>query len=239
LKMLRFCGSLELKEVRNGLRRHALRGGYVVPPPPILAHVLAAYGFEMQDGHVSQQQENPSNASTSEEIILEELEYRGPIVSHYELAQAFAQAGLSVAALSAALRYSPLFTRVDVGLWKLRGKSVTHGDIRNARQRQPVTAADPEILFDPTGAVRLRLNLGNVAITSGVIFIAHIPNLTGTWGAQANGLPCGNVRVRDNQIWSLSKSFRVINAKVGERVELRFDMWEHTIKVAKVGDETQ
>jgi hypothetical protein len=236
LKMLQFCGPLEVKEVCSGLRKHVSRQGYVVPPIPIMLQVLTAYGFKLQDGRISWPCENLSTTSTSETIILRELDRLGPVVSHFELLQAFAQAGLSVPALYVTLRYSPLFAKADMGLYKLRGKVITQGDIQNTKERQTVTVADPEIQFDPTGVICFRLNLGSMAIAGGAMYTAHIPNLTGKWACCADSLACGTVSVRDNQIWGLAKSFRTIKACVRDRVELKFDTWQRTVTVTKVSD---
>ncbi len=239
LKMLKFCGSLELKDVCGGLRKHVSRGGYLVPPPSILAQVLTAHGFQLRDGYVSWQHENPSTASSSEEVVLREIDRNGPIVSHFELVQAFAQSELSLPALSVTLRYSPLFTKVETGLYKLRGKNITQGDIERTQKRQPLTDADPEVEFDLSGSICFRVNLGSMAITSGVIYTAHILNLTGSWASFADGDSCGTVKIRDNQIWGLMKTFRAIKVNLGDRIELRFNTWERTVNVAKVSNENQ
>jgi len=146
LKIVRICGPLGLEEIYAGLSRHGARRGHIVPPPPILAHVLATLGFEVQNERVSWQWQNPGEASPSEKIILGEMERLGPIVSHLELAHAFAQSGLSVPALAVTLTYSPLFTRVGFGLYTLRGRIVTQGDIETVRQRRPSPPPGPRFL---------------------------------------------------------------------------------------------
>ena len=160
LKMLRFCGPLEIDQAARGLRRRASRQGYSVPPPAVLTQVLTRYRFVVKDGYVTWHDDNLSTASTGETIALGLVEALGPVVSHFELVQAFIEAGLSVPALSAVLRYSPLLVKVDSGLYKLRGKAVSHGDIEKARLRQPITDTNSEIKFDTSGAIHLRLNLG-------------------------------------------------------------------------------
>ena len=81
--------------------------------------------------------------------------------------------------------------------------------------------------------------LGSIAIASGVVYTSYLPNLTGKWTAYVNGAACGSITVRDKQIWSLMKPLKVIKVRVGDRVELKFDTWEHAVHVAKVNDEPQ
>ncbi len=234
LRTLKYCGPLEIKEIRRGLQNHASRRQHVVPPPQILARSLQAIGFDIQDGIVSWRHENKSEISASEECVLRELERIGPVVSFFDLSQTFAEAGLSSPALSVVLRYSPLISRVDTGLYKLRGRQITLADIHKAQERQTSTAANPELLYEQNGTIRFRLNLGNLPIVSGVIFSTHIPNLSGEWSVEVNETPTGIVRVRENKIWGLAKAIREVGVKVGDRVELKFDTWQRKVTITKV-----
>lgn len=238
LKMMKFCGPLEINEICNGLRRHMSRGGHSIPPPAIMEQVLVALGFQINGGRASWPFENISIASKSENIILDTLGRFGPVISHFELVQAFTQAGLSLPALSVTLKHSPLFAKVEMGVYKLRGKAHTHGDLEKVQQRQPVTAAEPEVAFDLTGNIRFRINLGSMAVTSGVIVTSHLPNLSGRWTSFVDDLACGSITIRDTQIWSLTKSLRCLNAQVGERIELNFDTWKHIVTVSRIQNET-
>lgn len=239
LKMLKYCGPLDIKEIWRGVRSHVSRRGYVVPPTSVLLQTLISYGFDLQDGKVIWKLHNPSSASKSEKIVLEEIHRIGPVVSFSDLSQAFLNADLSIPALSNVLSHSPLVAKIETGLYKLRGSDVEQVDIHRAYERQPYTVANPEIRFEPSGIVRFSLNLGNLAITSGVIYSSHVPNLAGDWSVQVGDIPCGNVRVRDRQLWGMSKLFRTIKAQVGDRIEFGFDTWKHTVTVTKVQDESQ
>jgi hypothetical protein len=239
LKMLQFCGPLTIEQICRGARRHASRKGHTVAPPDVLSQILTRYHFVIDDGYITWHHDNPSTASASEMVALRVIEQLGPVVSHFELVQAFIDAGLSIPSLSSVLRYSPLFVKVDFGLYKLRGKAVSQGDTERTRLRQPVTDANAEIAFDTSGAIRLKLNLGSIAIASGVIYTTRLPILTGRWAVYVNRAMCGSLTVRDKQIWSLMKPFRLIKAQIGDRVELKFDTWEHVVHVAKVNDESQ
>jgi hypothetical protein len=200
---------------------------------------LVAYGFQLQDERLSWSGANRSTLSASEALVLREIERLGSVVTHYDLSQAFMGAGLSLPALSNTLAHSPLFAKVKSGLYKIRGTIISLEDISKAEERQSTTAANPEVIYDTSGAIRFRLNLGNIAAATGSVFTTHIPNLTGDWPAYVNDAPCGVVRVSDKQLWGLGKSFRVIKVQVGERLELTFDTWQRRVSIAKVGNESQ
>ena len=239
LKMLKFCDPLDMKEIWRGVRSHVSRRGHVVPPPSTLLQVLLAYGFQLEDGRLSWSGANGSQLSASETLVLREIRRLGPVVSHYDLSQAFMEASLSLPALSNTLAHSPLFAKVKAGFYKIRGSSISQEHISKAEERQLTTVANPEVIYDTSGTIRFRLNLGNIAAATGSLFTTHIPNLTGNWSACANDVPCGVVHVSDKQLWGLGKSFRAIKVQVGERVELKFNTWQRTVNIAKVSNESQ
>jgi hypothetical protein len=183
LKIIKYCGPLDIKEIHQGVRKHLSRHGIGSVPIPILEMVLDLYGFEIKDGKTHWPFENSAVASSSEFVILKQFDEIGPVVSHFELAQGIMKANLSIPALSVALRYSPLFSRVGMGFYKLRGKTITLGDVENAKSRQVLTEANAEIAFHLDASIELKVTLGSMTITSGVLYSSQLPNLTGKWPA--------------------------------------------------------
>jgi hypothetical protein len=239
LKILRFCGNLSIKDVQVGLSKHAARFSYDVPPPPILGRVLNMLGFEISEGLVAWPKDNSSTLSGGEQIVMKELELRRGIVSFFELVQAFETNNKSVPLLSVTLRYSPVLVKIRSGFYKLRGSTLTPEVLKNALERQPVTVADCELRFDLSGAICCSLNLGNSALSSGVINTPYLEGLTGNWSVLVNNQNHGSARVRNNQMWALGRAFHALQVQLGERVELRFDTWARTVTLSKSHDESK
>lgn len=150
MRMLRFCGPLPIQEIARGLQQHIARRHYVAAPPHVLAHVLRALGFQVTDGLVSWPSENLAKLSRGEKVILQTIERLGSVVSAHELSQAFVNAGLSRNSLTMTFNQSLLFVKVGSGLYALRGKPITPGDIERAIARKAVrTAASSRIFTSP------------------------------------------------------------------------------------------
>jgi hypothetical protein len=231
LRMLRFCGQLNLNEVHLGLSKHAERLKYDVPPVDVLHRILEMYGFTIDEGRVAWKHDNPSALSGGEELIFRELKSYGGIVGYFELVQAFENAGKSLPALSKTLAYSALFKKAAIGLYILRGTSVTELEIQKAKERQPQTVSNTEITFDLSGEVVFRLNLGSLTISTGVIYAPCLQYLSGTWYVELDGQVYGNLKISDHQLWGLGKVLRAMHLQVGDRVELRFDTWSRAVKL--------
>lgn len=238
LKIIRYCGPLEINEICNGLRRHMSRHGYSVPPPAILEHVLLTNGFQIQNSHLVWPYENNCVASTSEKIFIQEIQRLGPVINFFELVEAFTKSGLSIPALSVVLRYSPLITRMKIGYYTLRGAFHSLVDYEKARHRQPVTIADPETTYEITGQIRFRINLGSVAISSGVI-TGQLPVSSGKWALFVDETECGVVKISDNQMWGLGKAIKKLNLQIGTRIEMLFDTWKQQVHMMALSNELE
>lgn len=236
LKMMKICEKLDVKEVYRGLHRHCQKFGYDVPPPAILSKVLRTYGFTVENDCVEWSGENASTVSSGEQIILGSLRATGPVVGFFELAQAFKESGKSLPLLSVTLRYSPLFSRIRPGLYKLRGTNVTQGEIQEASERQPETDSNFEIVYEISGDINVILNLGATAIATGVISSPHLDALHGRWQLAARGQAFGNARIENKYMWGLLKALHAVDARLGDRVMLKFDPIKRDVTLSKDHD---
>jgi hypothetical protein len=234
MKMLQYCGNLEIKEIHSGLRRYASRFKFEVPPPSVLIHVLKLYGFDLEDGRVYWRFPNNIDASPGEQIALDRLRELGNVAGYFEFAETFEKQGRSFPLLSMTLSKSPLICKVESGLYKLRGCDLSYEDIQRARERQLTINADSDVSFNVDGSIVLSINLGHMAIFTGVVSCSHLANLDGRWNVQYAQSRVSQVRVKNGQMWTLTNAFRAANAHVGDRVELVFNTWSRVVTIKKL-----
>ncbi len=164
MKMLRYCGNLEIKEIHLGLRRYASRFKFEVPPPGVLACILKLYGFDFVDEKVTWKFPNTVDTGKGEQLVLERLRDLGGVAGYFEFAEEFEKQGKPFPLLSVTLSKSPLICKVESGLYKLRGSNPSYEDILRARTRQSTISAESDVTFSLDGSIALQLNLGSMAI---------------------------------------------------------------------------
>ena len=124
-KMSQHCGPLTIDDICSGIRYAVSRTNFPVPPPDVMGQILQMYGYQNEGGLYYWDGEMDEELNRGESIIMNGLAQNGPVVHHAELAQAFIDSELSFPSLHGTLQRSPLFARIDKGLYKLRGKPVT------------------------------------------------------------------------------------------------------------------
>ncbi|MFW6116904.1 MAG: DNA-directed RNA polymerase subunit alpha C-terminal domain-containing protein [bacterium] len=129
-KMTQYCGPLSTDSICSGLRHWVSRTRFPVADPEVMERILSMYEYRLDDGHWQYEVETDEQLTRSETIIKQCIDECGPVVRRSQLKAAFAESDLSVSSLSYTLRRSPIFERIDRGLYKLRGNPVPLEDNR-------------------------------------------------------------------------------------------------------------
>ena len=132
-KMFQHCGPMSIDNVCSGLRHVLSRTNFPVPPPDVMDEIVTIYGYRCTDQLYYWDGSSDENLNASETIIMDCLDRIGPVVHHSELTHAFIKSNLSFPALSATLKYSPLFEKIETALYKVRGRSIGYQDIERAK----------------------------------------------------------------------------------------------------------
>lgn len=241
LAMMEVCGPLEFELFCDGLRRYSSKFFDVLAPSTVIAAHLEALGFRLEKGYVSWYESLKGHLAYSDRCFVEFAGQRGPIVSFPEIVEIFQEKGYSIAtATSRVLPQSPVVERVEVGLYKIRGRKHTWDDIENARNRQKTIDYNPEVVYGIDGISRYRITIGSWAL-NGVISISTgqqpLPNCDG-WNIVVQGKYYGTAGQGEQLIWGLTSAFNALGIQIGDRVELAFDTWqEPEIRIMKIQDD--
>ena len=256
-KMLQFCGQLSIDDICAGIRHGVSRSGFSeptyltsreitqsrsmfpVPPPEVMVEILRIYEYQRQDEWYYWDGEIDEKLSSGETVIMNCLETVGPVLHHSELALAFTESNFSFPALHATLNGSPLFDKIDSGLYKLRGRDVTLQDIERAKAAAEPQSLRPEIEYDVSGNIIVSLTLRTIALASGTIFCEQFPNLNGNWTCYVNGEEAEELRATENEFRHLRKSFELLDCKPGNRLKFIFNTWERTVAIEKAGSDAE
>lgn len=236
-KMTYYCGPLNLENICGGLRHAVSRTRYPVPPPDVMEAILKSRSYTCDDNLFYWDGPVDESLSRGEEIILECLNNNGPVVHHTEIAQAFIDSELSFPSMHATLKRTPIIEKVEVGLYKLRGRKVTIEDIdraKNAGERIPV---DLVVSYDKTGKIGIEASLGILPVGTGVFFSENLPNLIGEWKCRISENEFEDVVVTDNEIRKLLKPFEYLQCEIGDRISFSFNTWTRTVTIEKVQNE--
>jgi hypothetical protein len=136
------------------------------------------------------------------------------------------------------LRYSVLFRRIDTGLYALRGTRITREDIEAAIARRPVVEQDSSFKFSSDGVITWEINVGTYGL-AGTIPAGEAAQLAGEWKTITENVETGQIKVGEQQIWGLAKTFHTLGVIVGDRVALRFDPETRQVRVVKVEQEDE
>ena len=252
-QMFQYCGPLGIDDICAGIRHGVSRSGFSepehlvskgtvqsrsvfpVPPPDVMDEILRIGGYQFDNELYYWDSVYDEKLNTAENIIMNCLEQIGPVLHHSELVHAFIERELSLPALSAALNSSPLFDKVESGLYKLRGKEVTYQDIERAKAAGKPQSLRPEIEYDTEGNIIVRVTLSAIAVGSGTILCERFPDLSGAnWECYVNGEEAGELNAVENEFRRLRKPFELLNCQPGDRVKFTFNTWERTVEIEKV-----
>ena len=251
-QMFQYCGQLNIDDVCAGIRQGVSRSGFSepeylvtkgtvqsrsifpVPPPDVMAEILKIRGYRYDDESYYWEGTYEKNLSEGEVIIMDCLEDIGPVLHHSELVLAFIESKLSLPTLEAVLNYSPLFDRIEHGLYKLRGRKVTYQDVERAQAAGETQSIRPEVGYDMDGNIIISVTLSAIAVGSGTIFCQQFPDLSGAdWECYVGHERAGELRAVENEFRRLKKPFELLNCQPGERVKFIFNTWERRVTIEK------
>ena len=251
-QMFQYCGRLGIDDICAGIRHGVSRSGlsepeylvskhtvqsrsvFPVPPPDVMAEILKIGDYQLDDELYYWDGAYNEKLSKGEVVIMNRLEEIGPVLHHSELVRAFIESELSFPTLHATLNSSPLFDKIESGLYKLRGKEVSYQDIERAKaagEKQPLR---PEVEYDTDGNIIVSVTLSATAVGLGTILCERFPDLSGAnWECYVNGEAAGELNAVENEFRRLKKPFELLNCQPGERVRFTFNAWDRRVTIEK------
>jgi len=234
-KMFQYCGPLDLDEICGGMRHVVSRTNFPIAPPAIIDQILESYGYRKNEGGSYYWDGEMCETLTKGEIIIMGcMRQHGSVVHHIELAQSFLDSELSFPALHATLNHSPLFAKVDQGLYKLRGKAVTPQETERARNVADRVPVNLEVRYDKSGNIIVRATLGILAVAVGAIYSEQLPNLSGEWKCFVHGMECEKIIATEKELRHIQKPIKILNCEVGARLEFIFNTWQRSVTIQKI-----
>jgi hypothetical protein len=234
-KMSQYCGPLSAESICGGLRHAVSRTNFPVPPPEVIIYLLEEYGYACSDSLFCWDNPVGETLSEAESVIMGCLIRYGPVVHHAELASEFVRSPLSFAALHPTLAHSPIFEKIDSGLYKLRGAAVTPEQIQRAQAVAETVPLNLSVQYDRRGYIIICATLGVLAIGNGSFVSEQLPNLAGSWKCLVHEQQAGTLQPTPNEFRHLRQALDLLDCQIGDRLMFTFNTWTHTVAVEKVG----
>ena len=234
-KMFQHCGPMSIDNVCSGLRYVLSRTNFPVPPPDVMDEIVRIYGYRCTDRLYYWDGPSDEHLNEGETVIMDCLDRIGPVVHHSELTHAFIKSDLSFPALSATLKYSPLFEKIETALYKVRGRSIGYQDIERAKAAGDRQSLDLEVEYDTDGNVIVSFTISAIVIGLGTVSCEHFPNLNGEdWNCYVQGERIGKLQVTENEFRRLKEPLELLNCQPGNRLKFIFNTWDRTVTIEKV-----
>ena len=232
-KMSLYCGPLSAESICGGIRHAVSRTDFPVPPPDVMIHLLEEYGYVCSDNLFCWDKPVNETLSEGEMIIMGCLKRVGPVVHHAELAGEFIRSPLSFPALHATLGRSPIFEKIDSGLYKLRGAPVTSEQIQRAEAASETIPLNLSVQYDRRGFIIIGVTLGILTIGNGTFVSEQLPNLAGSWKCLVHEQQTGTLEVTANEFRHLRKTLDLLDCHIGDRIVFIFNTWTRSVTVEK------
>ena len=232
-KMFLYCGPLPIDSICSGIRHAISRTDYPAPPEDVLEKMLETFRYEKEDNLYYWDGAIEEELSSGEKILIECIKQNGPVVHHAQLAQAIIDSDLSFPSLHATLKRTTLIEKVDPALYRLRGKSVSHDDIEQARNVSERTAANVTINFDRQGNIIVQATIGMLVTGTGVLYSENLPNLSGEWASFVGEKKAGTLRATEREFRNLAKPLSMLACRGGDRLQFTFNTWDRTVQIEK------
>lgn len=237
LKMLAVTPTMNFDSFHDGLRRYASRFYASIAPSHIIEHILAILGFDIKNNEVSTRLSTKGILSKSEQSLISAIKKNGDVASFLEIAEEFFLQNLSLPAVSVTLKRSPIVEKVNEGFYKLRGSEISWQNIETAKNRQKRFAQNDEITHGLDGIVRMKFTVNSYAYLTGVVGAWSVKDLSGSWTVIHDGSPFSDAKIDESYLWGLAKILKLMEVKMGERMELAFNTWNRTLSARKVKNE--
>lgn len=225
-KIFAVAKSITLADLRAGVSRHHRRKGFA-PPRRVLAELLRQLPYcQVKDDRVTvtEQSRIGQALSTTEQKMVDALAQNGGMMGRDSLASLCTAAGVKHETFSLYLTYSPIIERYARGVYGLRGRMVTPGEVEALI---PKVARPGRVLVDygwtTNQEVVLLYKLSDGLISSGV---ASVPSslqtvLTGKYALLASdGAAIGTLTIHRNSAWGLLPFFRRRGGDVGDYLSI-------------------
>lgn len=237
LKMLNVKPSMNIDSFHDGLRRYASRFYASIAPIHVIECIFPILGFEIKNSQISTQLSTEGILSKSEQCLVSAITKNEGIASFLEIAEEFFIEKLSLPAVSVSLRRSPIVEKVNEGFYKIRDTEISWQEIESAQKRQKRFAQDEEINHGLDGVVRMKITVNSYAYLTGVVGAYKIKELSGSWHVIHQDQPFSDAKIDEVYLWGLSKIFKELDLKMGDRIELGFNTWNRTMSIQKVNHE--
>lgn len=229
LMMVQACGPLPFETFYEGLQRYISRRYKDIAPPEVIQIYIEKFNFKFDNGMVFYNGNEQTEMPEAETLMLDLLSKKGPVLNFQEIVEFFESNDKSFAtATTKIMPRSPIIEKVEYSLYKLRGSEVSPQDIETAKSRQEENAKNPEVIYGTDGIIRYRLTLGSWA-TGGVLSISRsvrpLPDFREGWPVFVDDEEVGTARRDDYLIWGLTAALNRLDTKMGDRVELAFDIF--------------
>lgn len=237
LKILAVHPVMAIESFHDGLRRHASRFYASIAPIHVIEHISTLLGFDIKNNEVSTQLSTKGILSKSEQSLISAIKKNGDVASFLEIAEEFFLQNLSLPAVSVTLKRSPIVEKVNEGFYKLRGSEISWQNIETAKNRQKRFAQNDEITHGLDGIVRMKFTVNSYAYLTGVVGAWSVKDLSGSWTVIYDGGPFSDAKIDESYLWGLAKILKLMEVKMGERMELAFNTWNRTLSARKVKNE--
>ena len=238
LKLSEACGPLDFQSFCDGIRRKSARFFPALAPIGTVKHLLRVYGFVIEDDRVMYPERIDGNLAESEKIFLQVIERYGPVVSLYETAELFEEAGMSVPAVIVTLGRSPITDQYERGLYILRGYKPTWDDLEQVRGRRELVSGDTQVTYGTDATIRYQITVSQYGSLTGVLNSYDFPDLGGKWRIFVGAEAYGTARMDENFIWGFNQAFSQLDVEPGDRIELEFEIRNELVKLRKSPDES-
>lgn len=232
-KMFQFCGPLSIDELCSGLRHSVSRTNYPVPPPIVMSKIMIMTGYIKSNSCYFWEGEDCENLNTGETLILKCINQKGRVVNHSELAEAFIDSENSFPLLHKTLNHSPLFKKIEFGLYQLRGVEIKQKDIQRAKDGLERVPQNLEVKHDKRGLIILSLTVSLLTLGTGSIFSDNFPNLSGDWKCIVSNESIGYIKITEKEFRNLGTPFDLLKCRTGDRLIFTFDTWNRSVTIEK------
>lgn len=206
---------------------------------------------------------DPGCLSDSEILFLEALKEIGPVLSTYDLIYKFKASQKSISsATRSLLSGSPLPERLQaasdvararghrISFYILRGAQVSEEDILKAIERNALVESNTDVRVIDDDLLDYHITVGHYASLAGVLNAARLKELNGDWcwqaGCDRTPVDCHQCRPQPGEgsydrrfaiaarmISGVTNMLDAVDADVGDRLALRFDLESRLVCVRK------
>jgi hypothetical protein len=240
-KILSVCSQIDIQDLRSGISRNHRMEGFAPPKEVLFQFCREIPWCKIQGESICS--DPPLDweqilKGTTDWAMCAILKEYGPVMSRAEFERRCLELGMNQQTFHQYLSYSPIITKIAIGIYALRGSKISPLVVEALRSVHTTRKGVSDYGWTDDGKIWIALEISEAMLLTGVFGIpaAMKEFIQGNFALKtADGASIGSIRLKESSGWNLRHFFKRRGGEPGDYLVLVFNFKDRVVNI-HVGD---